>query len=482
VALSVDTSDLPRVDRSVPRPWHTWYVPTAVVLDTAAGAAGATTALIARFGYARTPAYVALTLALPIAWLLVMALQRNYERRYLGDGVEEFRRIIRAGVTLMATVAFVAYFTQTELARGYVLLALPLTVGATLTGRYLLRKGLHRARKAGRAMQRVLVVGQPDSVDELVRTLALTPYHGLQVVGVCLPPGSNRDDMLDRGIPVIEGFDRADRAVEITGADTVAIVCSSELTGAPLRRLAWSLERLNVDLFVAPGLVEIIGPRLSIRPADGLPLLHVEPPRFTGFGRMVKMVMDRALAGLALFVLAPAFLLIAAAVRLTSTGPALFRQRRVGEGGRHFTVFKFRTMSVDAEQRLQEMAGLNEHEGGVLFKVRRDPRVTRVGAVLRRYSMDELPQLINVLKGQMSLVGPRPPLPEEVERYPGEAHRRLLVKPGLTGLWQISGRSDLSWEESVRLDLHYVENWSLALDLVILWKTAFAVLSRKGAY
>jgi exopolysaccharide biosynthesis polyprenyl glycosylphosphotransferase len=196
---------------------------------------------------------------------------------------------------------------------------------------------------------------------------------------------------------------------------------------------------------------------------------------------VVKGGVDRAAAALALLSLMPVLLLIALAVRLDSPGPVLYRQERIGVNGRGFTILKFRSMSVDADCLLAELLYRNEG-GGLLFKMRRDPRVTRVGRWLRRFSLDELPQLFNVLGGSMSLVGPRPPLPAEVERYDSSVSRRLLVKPGLTGLWQISGRSDLSWEEAVRLDLRYVENWSLALDALILVKTVRAVVSSSGAY
>ncbi len=233
---------------------------------------------------------------------------------------------------------------------------------------------------------------------------------------------------------------------------------------------------------VAPALTDIAGPRIHIRPVAGLPLLHIEEPELSGGRRLVKAMFDRTVGLLAVLALLPALLFIGIAVRLTSPGPALFRQTRIGRGGRPFTIYKFRSMHVDAETRLQALLEYNDRSEGVLFKIRRDPRVTGIGTVLRRYSLDELPQLLNIVKGDMSLVGPRPPLPSEVEQYEMDVHRRLLVKPGLTGLWQVSGRSDLSWDEAVRLDLHYVENWSLILDFMILWRTVAAVVKGRGAY
>ena len=232
---------------------------------------------------------------------------------------------------------------------------------------------------------------------------------------------------------------------------------------------------------VAPSLVEVAGPRLSIRPVSGLPLLQVEQPQFAGGRRIVKSTFDRTVALCAVAGLSPLLVVIALAVRLTSRGPAFFTQQRIGRDGAPFTMVKFRSMVVDAEQRREELVAESDRDG-LMFKMHADPRVTRVGAMLRRYSLDELPQLFNVMGGSMSLVGPRPPLPEEVERYGDDVRRRLLVKPGVTGLWQVSGRADLSWEESVRLDLRYVDNWSLAADLLILWKTARAVVRASGAY
>jgi len=244
----------------------------------------------------------------------------------------------------------------------------------------------------------------------------------------------------------------------------------------------WTLEGSDVDVLVSSALTDVTGPRISIRPVAGLPLLHIEEPELSGTRRVMKGVFDRVVAGLIILFALPVLVGLGIAVRLTSRGPALFRQTRVGRDGSHFTMFKFRSMYVDAEERKKELESRNERAEGLLFKMRDDPRVTRVGKFLRKWSLDELPQLINVLNGSMSLVGPRPPLPSEVARYEDDVHRRLMVKPGLTGLWQISGRSDLEWDESVRLDLRYVENWSLAMDFVILWRTVFAVLRREGAY
>ncbi len=269
--------------------------------------------------------------------------------------------------------------------------------------------------------------------------------------------------------------------VERYDADTVAVLACPEMSGVRLRELAWELEKTGTDLCVAPALLDVAGPRTTIRPVAGLPLLHVDHPEFTGGKQVVKDAFDKVLGVSALALLAPVFIAVAISIRLADGGPALFKQTRVGKDGRAFTVYKFRTMVLDAEDRKSQLAVSNEKDG-VLFKIRNDPRITGIGATLRRWSVDELPQLINVVRGDMSLVGPRPALPDEAARYGDYVRRRLAVKPGITGLWQVNGRSDLSWEESVRLDLRYVENWSLVLDLQILWKTGSAVLGGSGAY
>ena len=263
--------------------------------------------------------------------------------------------------------------------------------------------------------------------------------------------------------------------------DTVAVLPCPEVDGPALRRLGWELEDTDAELLLAPAVTEIAGPRVHIRPVSGLPLLHVERPELRGIRRLTKEAFDRSSAILGLIALAPLIMGVALAVALTSRGPVFFRQERVGRGGKTFSMLKFRSMVVDADRMVDDLAA-DSDGNGVLFKKKVDPRVTRVGRVLRRFSIDELPQLFNVVKGDMSLVGPRPPLQREVEKYGYDMHRRFLVKPGLTGLWQVSGRSDLSWDDSVRIDVRYVENWSLAFDFMILCKTAGAVIRGSGAY
>lgn len=426
--------------------------------------------------------YFWLSLILPVIWVVALALAGAFDERVLGTGSEEFARVGRAAIGLTAAIGFLSYAAKAEIARGYVVVALPLVTLMCLVGRYALRKLVHRLRASGRCMSDVVVVGGAYSAAELIVQLQSVPHSGLRVVGACVPDDSEHSLLDGLDVPIVGNLGSVGAAVTSTGADTVAVTACPELGSAGVRRISWELEGSATDLLVAPGLMEVAGPRLHIRPLTGLPLLHVEEPDFTGSRRLLKSLIDKTVALIGLIVLSPVFIVIALVVRFTSPGPVLFRQTRVGKDGREFTMLKFRSMVADADAQRAAMMDRNEHGDGLMFKVYDDPRITPVGKVLRRCSLDELPQLINIFAGSMSLVGPRPPLLWEFERYADDARRRLLVKPGLTGLWQISGRSDLTWDEMVRLDLRYVENWTLTLDLMILWKTFFVVIRGSGAY
>ena len=462
--------------------WTGRYLRQALVIDGAVALAAGLLALRSRLDHhGHVPAaYVALTFGLPFAWIACVALARGYEARYIGAGADEFRRVINAGIALTGAVAILSYATTARVSRGYVLVAMPSVVALDMVARYWLRKRLHRVRAQGGCMRRAVAVGHPKDVEALINELRREPYHGLSVVAVCLAGTGGSEESL-QGIPVHGGLDNVMPAVRQSDADTVAVLACPEMNGVELRKLAWELEKTDTDLCLAPALLDVAGPRTSIRSAAGLPLLYMDHPDLTGIRQAVKSLFDRLAAFSALLLLAPLFLGIAVAIKLGDGGPVLFRQVRVGRNGRPFHVYKFRTMVQNAEQQKMRLEGLNDGNG-VLFKIKDDPRVTKAGTWLRRFSLDELPQLINVLIGQMSLVGPRPALPEEAARYGDYVRRRLAVRPGITGLWQVSGRSDLPWEEAVRLDLRYVENWSFALDLQILWKTWSAVIRAHGAY
>ncbi len=465
-----------------PVAWTGKYLRGVAVADFLCALGGGVLALVVRFdGEPQLPHhYLLFTLSLPVLWLFAVALSGAYDERFIGVGSDEFRRVLNAAVSLTAAVAIIAYATKTQVARGYVVIALPAVAVLDLAVRSCLRRRLHRLRGDGLCMRKTVAVGHREAVDSLITELRRDQYHGLEIVAVCLPDGRLSSQEVE-GVTVHGSLNDVPLAVGRSGADTVAVLGCPEMDGLRLRRLAWELEKTGTDLCVAPALLDVAGPRTTIRPVAGLPLLHVDHPELDGFRQVIKSLFDKVAAAVGLLALAPLFAVIALTIRFRDHGPALFGQTRVGKDGSTFTVYKFRTMVIDAEERKAQLAGQNDVDA-VLFKIRGDPRITRTGAWLRRYSLDELPQFINVLLGQMSLVGPRPPLPEEAAEYGDYVRRRLVVKPGLTGLWQVNGRSDLSWEESVRLDLRYVENWSFALDLQILWKTFAAVARGSGAY
>jgi exopolysaccharide biosynthesis polyprenyl glycosylphosphotransferase len=328
-------------------------------------------------------------------------------------------------------------------------------------------------------VHRVLLVGSYSDATDVLTAVTRVPAAGLVPVGIHLTEGLVGGRVTDSPLPVFRGRDLLSPVRDLR-ADPVALVASARAEPGELRRLAWQLEGTGIDLVVAPQLTDVAGPRVHIRPVEGLPLLYVEEPKLSGLAWLVKNLMDRILAAVLLIVLMPLMLLISSLIRLSDRGPAIFSQPRVGREGKTFRVLKFRTMYTDAEERLAHLVDQNESDG-LLFKIKDDPRVTPVGRLLRRTSLDELPQLINVLVGEMSLVGPRP-LPADDGDFLGDVRRRLLVRPGMTGLWQVSGRSELSWDDAVRLDLYYVDNWSLAFDLLILWRTVGVVFGRRGAY
>jgi exopolysaccharide biosynthesis polyprenyl glycosylphosphotransferase len=429
------------------------------------------------------PNYGIVAPALILSWLLSLRFLRCYDPQVLGYGAEEYRSVLQASFRLAGIIAIGGYVFDPGVSRLFLGFTFVMATPLLLVSRWMARRSLHKARLRGLGWtHRVLVVGDVAHVMELVGQLRREAWTGYRVVGACIPHVLVTPQAQRLGdVPVVGSFRRIVEAATAAEADTIAVTASAELTASRLRRLGWQLEGSGIDLVVAPALTDVAGPRIRMRPVAGLPLIHVEPPDLAGRAKVVKGLTDRFVAAFGLLFAFPVFLLIAICIKLDSRGPVFFRQRRTGRDGEEFDVYKFRTMYIDAEARLSELQHLNEGDG-LLFKMRNDPRVTRVGRVLRRYSIDELPQLINVLVGNMSLVGPRPPLPTEVEQYDGDVARRLLVKPGITGLWQVSGRSDLTWEDGIRLDLYYVENWSFTSDLLIMWKTVGAVARARGAY
>ncbi|MGH3829545.1 MAG: sugar transferase [Pseudonocardiaceae bacterium] len=411
----------------------------------------------------------------------VLSLARAWDPLVLGQGAEEFNRLLRAAAALAVLVSLVGLAVKLPEVRPYAFGVVPIAFVLAAAGRMVFRKVLHRRRRGGACMREVLAVGSEEAVTKLIVRTQRAPHDGWTVTGACTPSGTGTDgggSIID--IPVVGDLDAVAQVADTGRYRVVSVAPAPGWSSQRLHHLSWDLERTSAELLVDPGLMEIAGPRLHVTAVDGLPLLRLTEPAFTGVPRVVKRVIDVLGTGLLLVLISPVMIALAIVVR-SDGGPVFYRQSRVGRHGTPFSMIKFRSMVVNADQHRSDLARGNQGFGP-LFKLRQDPRVTRVGRFLRKYSLDELPQLFNVLSGSMSLVGPRPPLPEEVASYCRDAQRKLLVKPGMTGLWQISGRSDLSWEESVRLDLRYVENWSLALDILIMCKTLGAVIRGTGAY
>ncbi|MDR2999349.1 MAG: sugar transferase [Microbacterium sp.] len=469
--------------------WRRSYTRRVAVTDAAIITASVFGAQFLRFGLSGPDlsmldrpsgviAYSTFSVGVVIAWMVVLRIYATRDDKIIGNGATEYKRVADATLRFFGVVAILAFVFQVQVARGYLLIAFPLGLLLVLLGRWYWRKWLLHQRHAGRYTQRAIMVGERQKSRHAAHAICREDSAGIQVIGAVTEYGDSED--LLPGIPVIGDLDRVLDAIEDTGADTVVFTGSDNISPAEMQQLGWELEQRRIDLLVAPALTDIAGPRIHARPVAGLPLIHVDYPRFEGHRYLAKRTFDIIASTAALILLSPVFLILAMTVRHDG-GPALFRQQRVGLSGKPFQMFKFRTMVVDAEAQLPAL--LDRSEGnGLLFKLRNDPRVTAVGRVLRRYSLDELPQIVNVLRGEMSFVGPRPPLGSEVAQYDGRLNRRLLVKPGITGLWQTSGRSDLSLDDSVRLDLFYVENWSLTGDLMILWRTLNVVTRAQGAY
>ena len=426
--------------------------------------------------------YSLVSTVLIIGWLVCLHVAGSRDYRVLGTGAAEYQRILQATVAWFGIIAIVTLAFKIDLARGYLLLALPAGSLVLLLSRKLWRGWLVTKRSETDALSNnVVVVGVGARASTIIRELQGAPAAGYRVVGACLPDGDALDEDLVDDVPA----GRLDDAVSFmrsVGGDTIAVSGTDYLPASDIRRISWQLESGREHLVVSPSLIDIAGPRISMRPVAGLSLIHVETPRFTGWRLFLKTTMDLVGAGVLAVLLLPLLLVIALLVKATSPGPVLFRQERVGLNGGTFRMLKFRSMRMNADAELKALLEEQGTSDQPLFKVKNDPRITRVGATLRRYSLDELPQIFNVLKGEMSLIGPRPQVAAEVELYDRVATRRLMVKPGITGLWQVSGRSDLSWDEAIRLDLYYVENWSLIGDLEILLNTGRAVIGKDGAY
>lgn len=429
--------------------------------------------------------YTTVSVVIALFWMLALAINRSRSPRIIGSGAEEYRRVVLATLSTFGSVAVISMLFKLEIARGYLMIALPAGIVILSLFRWLARRQIAKARQDGHCLTRVLVVGNAPAVRDFTKALAREPGTEYRVVGACIAGPEQRKYIDVPGVGTIRTFgDETNIAAAVAATDcqAVAVTATERLDGRGIRDLSWELEKHNIDLLVSPGVVDVAVPRLQMRPVAGLPLIHVEKPQYHGAKRFEKRFFDVVFSSAVLLCASPILIAVAIAIKLTSRGPVFYRSERIGIDGKPFEMIKFRTMVVDADKMVDKLASQNESEGGVLFKIKEDPRVTSVGRILRKFSIDELPQFINVLKRDMSVVGPRPPLAREVKTYDDYAKKRLLVKPGITGLWQVSGRSDLSWEDSVRLDMFYVENWTMISDMVIAVKTVRAVFSSSGAY
>jgi exopolysaccharide biosynthesis polyprenyl glycosylphosphotransferase len=421
--------------------------------------------------------YWAFSAALIALWMGSLSWSDSRSDRVIGSGNAEYLRVANASWRIFGAIAIVAFLTKTDVARGFLLLSLPLGILVLLFERWLWRQWLVTMRERGRYSARVILVGSASSVAQIARELQRNASAGYNVVGACTPSGKVGDTVPGTDIPLMGSVDAVEQAMHSTDADTVAVTSTDELPPDKVKEISWGLEAGRQHLVLAPSIVDIAGPRLHTRPVAGLPLIHVETPRFSLGQKFVKRTFDIVVAAGFILLLSPVFLAVTIAVAGTSNGPLLFKQERIGQHGQAFYMLKFRSMRVGADKELKALLEAQGTSAKPLFKIKNDPRITPVGRFIRKYSLDELPQLFNVLGGSMSIVGPRPQIAAEVALYTSAARRRLLARPGLTGLWQVSGRSSLGWADAVRLDLYYVENWSLAGDLAILARTVKAVLS-----
>ncbi len=467
--------------------WARRYRARLASTDMLIIAASVLFAFIARFWFGGelgeiSVAYWVVAVVVIATWVVTLGAYHTRDARIVGTGVTEYRRVLNASVLAFGLLAIAFLILNIYVGRGFFILAFPIGVVSLLASRWLWRKWLIARRRDGEYASRTLVVGERYDVEYVIRQIQKNRSSAYDVIGASTHDHQTAGVIVggDR-VPVVSGLDTVAQAAAHLDVDTVIVAGQPSGESHFIRDLGWDLEGTAAELVVASRLTNVAGPRIHFRPVEGLPLMHVELPQYEGGKHVLKRGLDVALSAGAILFLLPLMVVIGILVRADSPGPVLFRQERIGRGGKPFYMLKFRSMVQTAED---DLAGLlDKNEGaGVLFKMKNDPRVTPIGRFLRKYSLDELPQLWNILIGEMSIVGPRPPLQSEVASYEDRVHRRLYIKPGLTGMWQVNGRSNLDWDESVRLDLYYVENWSLAGDIVIMWRTLKVLRNASGAY
>ncbi len=425
--------------------------------------------------------YSGVSALLVIAWMVVLDIFATRDHKMIGSGTLEYKRVADATIWLFGLFAIVAFLFRIELARGYFLTALPIGLLLLLVSRWMWRQWLRNRQKSGGYVSRALLLGERLKSAHVAKTIQRTPGTGLMLVGALTQAGTTAKGPIE-SVPVIGDYADLLASADSSQADTVILTGADEIGPDDMRRIGWELEARNIELIVAPALTDIAGPRIHARPVAGLPLIHVSYPTLEGAKRVYKRTFDIIGSGLLILLGSPVLIAVAIAVKRSGPGDILYRQVRIGRRGKAFGMLKFRSMVQDADDQLESLLDAQGTSDKPLFKVTNDPRITPVGKFLRKYSLDEVPQLFNVFLGEMSLVGPRPQRAAEVALYDDAAHRRLIMKPGMSGLWQVSGRSNLSWEDSIRLDLYYVENWSLTTDIMILLRTVRAVVTPDGAH
>jgi exopolysaccharide biosynthesis polyprenyl glycosylphosphotransferase len=415
-----------------------------------------------------------------IGWVLMIFILGGYRPQVFGAGLDEYKRTINASMFTAAAVGIGCFLIRFQLSRGFFVLAFLIGIPVLVLGRFLLRRSVHRARKLGSLQHRVVIAGAEGHVDEIAAVLGREKWLGYNVIGALTPEPGDRSST-HSGVPLLGSSHSIAQVAIDAEADVVFLAGGAFDSSVEMRRLAWDLEHEEIAVVIAPSVTDVSSERISVRPVGGLPLIHLEKPRSQDAVRRAKRTFDIVGTVGLMLLFSPVFAFSALRIWAYDRGPVLFRQTRVGRDGAAFYCWKFRTMVTNAEELLADLHTQQGYTGG-LFKMEHDPRITTPGKWLRRFSLDELPQLFNVLKGDMSLVGPRPPLRHEVAQYDDAMARRLRVRPGMTGLWQVSGRSDLAWSEAIRLDLYYVDNWSMFQDLTILARTFGAVFRSRGAY
>ncbi|WP_375386192.1 sugar transferase [uncultured Microbacterium sp.] len=490
--LTTSVAPFPQPAVELRRLWERRYARRLLITDTfvvfaVTAAAQFTNVLVNPMG----PVGVLDTVGVPAltaaSWLVMLAAFHTRAASVVGSGATEYKRVAHSTGLAFGLVAILFLLFETPGTRVQLMIALPAGLLGLLVARWSWRRWLGAQRRAGRYAARTIVAGTRDDVEYVIRTLQGSGAHGHLVVGVATDDGNDTGDtgadlIIDgRHHPVLGSAHTVASHARQLGADSVIVASRPADDPDYIKQLSWQLEGTAAELILSSRLADVAGPRISLRPIDGLPLIHVRIPEFEGSKHVLKRATDVLFASIALIPTALVTGVVAVLIKLDDRGPVFFRQTRIGRNGEEFSILKFRTMRTTAESELAALQTANEG-AGPLFKLKHDPRITRVGRILRKLSLDELPQFWNVLVGDMSVVGPRPPLPREVTAYNGTVYRRLYIKPGITGLWQVSGRSDLSWDESVRLDLRYVENWSIMTDLMIMWRTAQVMIRPKGAY